>query len=236
MVSIILPTYNERDTLPLLVRQIFSTLEVPCEVIVVDDDSPDRTWELAQQLRNTYPSLKVIRRTEEKGLTSAILRGIKEARGKIICWMDCDLSMPPEILAKMIKEINGYDLVVGSRFLPGGKDARPFSYPKIFSRIINILSQLLLYADFHDYTSGFIAIKKKVIEKVGLEGDYGEYFILLITRAKKLGYKVKEIPYTCKGREIGKSKTAPDFLKFFSIGVKYLKMLIWAFMEKWQRV
>ena len=145
------------------------------------------------------------------------------------------MSMPPEVLKKMVKKIDGWDIVVGSRFLPGGKDERAPSYPYLFSKVLNLLCQSFLYHDFRDYTSGFIAVKRKVLENLSLEGDYGEYFIILIAQSKKKGYKVLEIPYICEKRRYGKTKTSPDLLSYVKKGVKYLLGVSKGAKIKWER-
>ncbi len=234
MVSVILPTYNERENLGILIDGLLRKISVKKEIIVIDDNSPDRTWEVAQEIGKKFPEVKVIRRIKERGLVSALRRGIKEAKGEIISWMDCDLSMPPEVLRRMIEKIDTYDVVVASRFFPGGKDERAPSYPYFFSRLINLLCQIFLYRDFHDYTSGFIAVKRGVTEKILLQGDYGEYFISLIVQSKKKGYKVLEIPYICQKRKYGKTKTSPNLSSFLRKGVKYLLMLKKGLVIKWE--
>ncbi len=235
MVTIILPTYNERENVRILINEICKVFPENCEIIVVDDNSPDRTWEVAEKISQRFPQVKVIRRIKEKGLTSAFRRGAKEARGEIVCWMDCDLSMSPSVLKEMVKKIDGKDIVVASRFLPGGKDDRAPSYPYLFSRAINLLCQISLYHDFRDYTSGFIAMKRQVLENISLEGDYGEYFIYLIAQAKKKGYKIAEIPYVCKTRKYGATKTSPDPLSYARKGVKYILTVIKGAKLKWQK-
>jgi len=235
MVTIILPTYNERENVRILVNEILKVFPEDCEIIVVDDNSPDGTWEVVEKISQRYPQVKIIRRINERGLTSAFKRGISESGGEIVCWMDCDLSMPPSVLKEMVNKINSADIAVGSRFIPGGKDERAPSYPYLFSRIINLLCQILLYHDFRDYTSGFIALKRKVLEDLVIEGDYGEYFIYLIAQAKKRGYRIVEVPYTCASRRYGTTKTSPNLLSYARKGVKYILTVIKGVKLKWQR-
>ena len=97
-ISVILPTYNERDNIQPLVSEIFRYLGSDAEVIIVDDTSPDGTWEKAQEIAKKNPDVKVLKRKEKLGIASAISYGISNASGKIIVWMDADFSMPPELL------------------------------------------------------------------------------------------------------------------------------------------
>ncbi len=102
MISIIIPTYNERENLEELFERVSRALEDrDFEIIIVDDDSPDKTWEKAEILGKIYP-VRVIRRTKEKGLSSAVIRGFEEVNGDIIVVMDADLQHPPEVIPKLI--------------------------------------------------------------------------------------------------------------------------------------
>ena len=92
----ILPTYNERDNIPILIEGILRAVRTPVQVLVVDDDSPDGTWQVVQEIAAQEPHVRLIRRTDERGLTSAIWAGIRAADTDAVSWMDCDLAMPPE--------------------------------------------------------------------------------------------------------------------------------------------
>src|SRR5215471_19255370 len=111
-VSIVLATFNERENILDTIENIFANLGDSAEVIVVDDDSPDRTWRLVEDLN--HPRVKVIRRVDTRGLASAFNRGILESRGAIVGWMDADMCMPPAMLPGMIAQLENYDVVVGS--------------------------------------------------------------------------------------------------------------------------
>jgi dolichol-phosphate mannosyltransferase len=224
-VSVVLPTYDEALNISDLVDEIRQALkDHELEVLVVDDDSPDGTWRIVEEKARTTPGLRLIRRTNERGLTSAISEGIRRARGDVVCWMDCDFSMPPSVLPRLVAKITqGYDLAVGSRYVEGGRDARDDTGMRVLaSRVITRLSSLLLVRDFYDYTSGFVAARRSVFEQLALRGDYGEYFIDLVFRAHRLGFRIVEIPYECVPRRRGTSKTEAGFFGFFRHGIKYL--------------
>jgi dolichol-phosphate mannosyltransferase len=112
LISIILATYNEGENIKEMIAAILSYLPDPVEVIVVDDNSPDRTWQIAGDMGD--PRVKVIRRTKARGLASAINRGIIESRGEFLGWMDADMCHPPELLPKMLAQLSGCDVVIGS--------------------------------------------------------------------------------------------------------------------------
>ncbi|MCY7367305.1 MAG: glycosyltransferase, partial [Chamaesiphon sp.] len=123
--SLVIPTFNEGQNIKQIVSILVELLDriIPedYELIVVDDDSPDRTWELARELIATYPQLRVIRRQTERGLSTAVIRGWQAARGEILGVIDADLQHPPEILLRLWAEMNqGAELAVASRNITGG--------------------------------------------------------------------------------------------------------------------
>ena len=228
-VSIILPTYNEKDNISPLILGIQSQLNnQEYEITVVDDDSPDGTWRIVQELKKNDEKINLIRRRGRSGLTSAISEGIDSSSGDIIVWMDADLSMPPEKIKDLLERVNdGYDLSVASRYVPGGgivliEKSQDSFLSAILSFVMNFVIQHLLDSSFKDYTSGFIAVKKEVLENIKLRGDYGEYFIDFVYRSMKKGYKVTEVPYICGARQYGISKTGSNLLQYVKRGQKYI--------------
>ena len=238
----ILPTFNERDNITPLIERLLANVPSPYLVLVIDDDSPDGTWEIVKNLMVQYPyqvdnptaqsGVALIRRLDEKGLTSAIQRGIDEAintyDAKIISWMDCDLSMPPEDVPKLVNVIqnNQVDVAVGSRWVDGGTDIAHGWMARVLSWIINHFAMLLLSTKIHDYTSGFIAARSEVFSKIKLRGDYGEYCIDLLCRAERRGYRLKEVPYVCVPRTAGESKTGINLWDYLSKGRKYVATIV----------
>ncbi|MFN0207913.1 MAG: polyprenol monophosphomannose synthase [Planctomycetota bacterium] len=209
-VSVVLPTYNEAENIIDLIDDIRSAMGgFVLEIIVVDDNSPDGTWKLVAEKAAVTPGLHLIHRVNERGLTSAIWAGIQHARNHVVCWMDCDFSHPPQLLPTLVSQLSqGFDLAVGSRYVEGGKDARAESRLRmLLSSIITKLANYILIPNFKDYTSGFIAIRRQVFDTIQLRGNYGEYFIDLVFRAHRSGYKFVEIPYENAPRRAGVSKT-----------------------------
>jgi dolichol-phosphate mannosyltransferase len=231
-VSVVLPTYNESENIGPLAEAIFKALGSGSEIIVVDDDSPDGTWKIIEDTAKTRQNLRLIRRIGKKGLTSALQEGIDAARGDIVCWMDCDFSMPPELYPELVACIDqGFDIAVGSRFVKGGgveiiTGSNDSVWAFILSSFLNKFVRRMLGPSFKDYTSGFIAVKKKVLDKIPLKGDYGEYFIDLIYRAIKKGYTFKEIPYLNKARSRGVSKTGTHLVQYLRRGLKYIRLTL----------
>lgn len=224
--SVVLPTYNEKDNIVTLIKEIQKHLDNDVEIIVVDDDSPDLTWKIVEDLKDD--NIKLLRRINKQCLTTAIWDGITAASGEVVVWMDTDLSMPPEKIPDLLKKIDeGYDVSVGSRYVHNGgtvivEESQDSMLSAVSSFVMNIFLQKLLGLPFKDYTSGFIAARRSVFDDIKLRGDYGEYFIDLIYNAIKKGYKVVEIPYILQARKYGVSKTGTNFLQLSKRGMKYV--------------
>jgi len=221
-VSVILPTYNEKDNIEPLIQAVLKNTPRRTEVIVVDDDSPDGTWRLVERLAKKNKNVRLLRRTKERGLTSALRDGLRLSRGRVCVWMDCDLSMPPQKIPELLAKVKqGKDIAVGSRYLRGGGveiiSGGPDSLTAfLFSMFLNRYLRFVLGSWFTDWTSGFIAVRREVLERIPLSGGYGDYFIDLVYRARKMGYRLSEIPYLCRARRAGTGKTFVnpfDFLK-----------------------
>lgn len=120
-----MPSYNERENIPEAVERIVQILgDSLFEIIIVDDNSPDKTWELVEEMHVKDSRINVIRRIDKRGLASALADGTNAAEGDIIVWMDCDLGIPPEDIIKLTAKIPEYDIAIGSRYLKGGMDTR----------------------------------------------------------------------------------------------------------------
>jgi len=233
LVCTVLPTYNECDNIDPLISGVLASAITPHLVLVVDDNSPDGTAQVVEAVAaryntSTLTQVILVRRTGEKGLTSAIQRGIDEAinthHATIVTWMDCDLSMPPQDIPRLVRAIveQGADVALGSRWIPGGADVAHGVQARTLSWIINRLAMLLVDRRVHDYTSGFIAARADVLRHIRLRGDYGEYCIDLLGRALHSGYCVQEVPYICVPRTAGASKTGANLWDYLVKGRKYV--------------
>lgn len=236
-VCTVLPTYNERGNITALIDGLLQSAITPHMVLVVDDNSPDGTGDAVEEAArrwNQEGALRVVlhRRTTERGLTSAIQCGIDLAvhtfRADIVTWMDCDLSMPPQDLPRLVRALlDGADLALGSRWIPGGADVAHDWTARLLSRAINGLAVLLIGPHAHDYTSGFIAGRAAVFHRLRLRGDYGEYCIDLLGRAARSGFAIAEVPYVCVPRTAGESKTGVNLWDYLVKGRKYVAT-IWS--------
>lgn len=233
--SVILPTYNEReninDLLSELIVYISKYIGDNFELLVVDDDSPDKTWQEVETCSEIDHRIRLIHRTGQRCLALAISEGIRQAKGEIIAWMDCDFSMPTYKLIELIKSVySAHDIAVGSRFIKGGQDVRgPVDswLVVILSRIMNWCISFILGSSFKDYTSGFVAVRREIFDNgLTIRGDYGEYFIDFIYTARKQGYKIIEVPYYCLPRRRGISKTGSNLIDYLLRGFKYILLTL----------
>jgi len=225
-VSIVLATYNERENICDVVRGIFRNVSGEVEVIVVDDDSPDQTWKLVEQMDDAR--VKLIRRVSTRGLASAFNRGIIESRGNVVGWMDADTTMPVELLAKMIEKLSRYDIAVGSRYAEGGSDNRHW-VRTLASRLINGFAGIVLGYGIKDYDSGFVVLRRSVFDKVSIiPTGYGAYFMEFLYTCRRKGLSVVEVGYGFTDRTRGFSKSAPSAIKFLWTGMGYVTRILFA--------
>ncbi len=211
LLSVIIPTYNERDNLPILLERLEAALSgLECfEAIVVDDDSPDGTWRLAEGLARTkYPWLRVVRRIGERGLGSAIIRGLREARGEYVAVIDADLQHPPELLPVMLRRAleENADVVIASRYVKGG-GVKGWSKWRLFvSKTAGLVARLLLpeVRRVKDPMSGYWLVRRSLVENVELEPRSWKVLLEILVRAKPS--RVVEVPYVFRERLHGESK------------------------------
>ncbi len=207
MISIVIPTYNEKENIKLLINKIekeAKRVKEPIELIVVDDNSPDGTWKIVQELGKKYKFLKLVKRAGKLGLTSAVLDGVKKSSGEKIIVMDADLSHPPEKLPEIARELKTYDIVIGSRNMHGGGVKNWPHHRKAISFGATSLAKAVLGIKCSDPMSGFFGIRKGIIEKTKFKTK--GYKILLNILAYNKGLRVKEIPYLFSDRHAGKTK------------------------------
>ena len=220
--SVILPTYDESGHIIELVEAIKDQLSkerISYEIIIVDDDSPDKTGVLAQKYFAKSADVRVIIRKRDRGLSAAIRCGIELAVGEVIVVMDTDFNHSPVLIPKLVAKCKRYDFVIGSRYITGGGMENKLR--EKLSYWFNIILRVILFSPVHDNLSGFFAIRREQLEKVNYDqifNGYGEYFIRLIYQAKKNGATFAEIPCFYKNRIYGYSKS-----RFFSMFRDYMK-------------
>src|SRR3989338_234837 len=205
-ISIIIPTFNESKNIAALVAQLFAIAKkenLDLELVIVDDNSPDKTGEIAEQLAKKFP-IRCIHREGKLGLGTAVVAGFKAASGNILGVMDADLSHPPEIFPELVKPIiNGdYDLTIGSRYVKGGGvEVWPFH-----RKIISLGATYLAYplTKIKDPVSGLFFLKKEVIDNVKLGAKCYKIGLEIFVKGNYKRYK--EVPYLFRNRIYGESK------------------------------
>ncbi len=221
-ISVVIPTYNEREVIAGTVRSITQEAVNLKEIIVVDDNSPDGTGELIKELSKNDLRIKLISRQDKKGLPGAIAEGILRAKGKIVLWFDADFVSVPGTITRMCQDFNSYDILLLSRYVPGGQDGRREKIRVLASKAFNSLAHFLLRTKTKDLTSGYAMARRDIFDKITFDGIYGEYFTGFIYKAERLGFKVKEMPYICLSRQKGVSKTSQNLFQFARYCLIYL--------------
>lgn len=224
-ISVIVPTFNERDNLPEILTRIHTALNgrVPFEMIVVDDDSPDLTWQLAHDLRQTFPQLRVLRRIEKKGLSSAVVDGFLMATGAKLAVIDADLQHDASILPEFSAELEQHDFVVGSRKADGGGIDGWSKRRRFVSWSATVLANTVLGTYLNDPMSGYFGVRRDVFERILPEINPKGFKILLELIHRAGSRKIKEVGYTFKPRLHGQSKLSTSVVLDFLFGIFSLK-------------
>jgi dolichol-phosphate mannosyltransferase len=217
-VLVVVPTYNERDNLrPLLAR--LHTAVPDADVLVVDDDSPDGTGRLADELAAANPRIRVLHRAEKNGLGAAYLAGFAVALGgehQVIVGMDADGSHAPEDLPALLAALDDADVALGSRYVPGGQVLNWPAHREWLSRGGNLYSRLALGVGIRDITGGYRAFRRQVLEELDL-GDVASqgycFQVDMAWRAVQAGFRVREVPITFVERERGTSKMSTAIVR-----------------------
>jgi len=210
-VSVILPTYNERGNIvPLIeaIQQHLGEAGISHEVIVVDDNSPDGTAQAVRERFGGDERVRLFVRTKERGLASAIAYGIRQARGDAVAVMDTDFNHDPALLPQMVKFLEYYDIIIGSRFTMGGGMEERWRY--LASFFFNFFIRVVLRTQVQDNLCGFFSMRREKLLSLDLERifqGYGEYFMHLLFLAWKKNYTMLEIPAFYRARTYGESKS-----------------------------
>jgi dolichol-phosphate mannosyltransferase len=206
-----LPTYEERENLEPMLRALGEVLGPADRVLVIDDNSPDGTGELADRLAGELPFVDVLHRERKDGLGRAYIAGFRlalERGAELVLEMDCDFSHDPQDVPRLIAAARDADLVLGSRYVRGGGVRDWGLVRRLISRGASLYTQLLLMP-VRDATGGFKCFRREVLEALDLDaiGSRGYMFQIETTfRVRRLGFRVLEIPITFADREVGGSK------------------------------
>ena len=231
--SLIIPSYNEGENIQEIVKILSGLLdsEIPgeYELIVVDDNSPDGTWKLAQELTVEYPQLRVMRRQQEKGLSTAVIRGWQAARGEILGVIDADLQHPPEVLLKLWQEMEmGADLAVASRHVEGGGVSEWSIIRRFLSRGAQMLGLVILpevIGRLSDPMSGYFMVRRHAIVGKSLS-PVGYKILIEVTGRGKIRW-IGEVGYVFRERQAGESKvTWKQYIEYIQHLLR-LRLSLW---------
>ncbi|NOZ06120.1 MAG: polyprenol monophosphomannose synthase [Chloroflexi bacterium] len=213
--TVVIPTYNEADNLPTLAADLLSLEIENLSVLIVDDDSPDGTGAIADDIHERYPdSFAVIHRTGKLGLGTAYVAGFQRALAEnadYIVQMDADFSHSPHYIPKFLDAIASYDTVVGSRYVPGGKLDERWSFGRYFLSwwANQVYTRAILGLKVRDVTAGFKLWRRNVLEAIDLQNVQSSGYVFQVEMAyltEKMGFRILEYPIYFEDRRIGRSK------------------------------
>jgi dolichol-phosphate mannosyltransferase len=212
VVCICLPTYNERENLEAMVDRLGEVLGNDGVVLVIDDNSPDGTGGIADRLAAGREWVHVLHREKKEGLGPAYLDGFRRALqldADLILEMDCDFSHDPADVPRLVAAAEGAELVLGSRYVPGGGTRNWGALRRLISRGGSLYAQLLLGVPIRDLTGGFKCYRRDVLETIDLDAIHSKGYAFQIEttyRAIRAGFRVVEVPIVFVDREVGGSK------------------------------
>ena len=223
-ISIILPTYNEKDNIVRLVEAIKNlNIEQTFEILIIDDNSPDGTYQFSKDKLSDDKNIKIVLRKNIRGLAFSIKEGIEKSLGDHVIVMDTDFTHDPILIKKMISLRSQYEIISGSRYVTGG-----FMENQLHGKLsyyYNIMLKFILKTKVNDNLGGYFLIKRNLLNKLEFDKifyGYGDYFFRLLYFSKNKNAKIIEIPAVYKQRIYGKSKS--NFLamlfKYFYAAVK----------------
>jgi dolichol-phosphate mannosyltransferase len=233
---IVIPTYNEAENLEWIVGRVLSAAPT-AHVLVVDDGSPDGTGEIADRLAADEPRVSAVHRSEKAGLGAAYLHGFRVALDQgydVVGEMDADGSHQPEQLHRLVDAIEGADLVIGARWIPGGSVVSWSRFRKLLSMGGNAYARLLLGVGVHDVTSGYRLFRASALRAIDLESVVSTGYCFqtdLALRCVRAGLRVREVPIEFLERERGESKMDG------AVAVESLRRITrWGVQQQWARL
>jgi dolichol-phosphate mannosyltransferase len=209
--TVVIPTYNERENIGPLVREVLA-LSLDLHILVVDDDSPDGTGAVVSRINRDNPRVRLLTRTKRKGRGSAGVQGFKTALDAGASWileMDADFSHHPRHIPDLLAHIEEYDLVLGSRFVQGGADRDRGVVRQLLTRLAGVYVRRMLNITIHDVSSGFRCFRREVFDKVDLDDmiSAGPSIVLeLLYKVCLNGFRVREVPIVFRDRRQGETK------------------------------
>ncbi|HPB46620.1 MAG TPA: glycosyltransferase family 2 protein [Microthrixaceae bacterium] len=224
--SVITPTYNEADNIEVLLDALeVALVTVPHEVIVVDDDSPDRTWERAERYAESHRNVRVLRRFSDHGLSSAVMAGMEASNGEVIAVIDADLQHDETALVAMVDMIRdgSADIVVGTRGAEGGSYGDWSVFRRFVSWVAAMIAKVFLRVQTSDPMSGFFAISRDAYLRSAPEVNPRGFKILLEFIGRNRDLRVGEVGYEFRNRVAGETKMSPSIIRSYLLAVFELR-------------
>ena len=232
-VAIVIPTYNEKETLPSLIEKIFDKIRPLVEelhVVIVDDSSPDGTADIARNLGEKFQKISVIQRPTKMGLGAAYKDGfthvLQKLESNLVVQMDADHSHDPSELVNMIEKIVDYDFIIASRHVPGSSVTGWGFRRKVTHSIAGAIAKVSANIDIEDCTSGFRMFKRSALEKIEfdkIEADGFAFQIEVLYQLKQKGFRGLEVPTTFVNRTKGESKmSSSEVIQFIRMCLSYI--------------
>lgn len=223
-VSIIIPAHNEAASITDTIRQLEAALKLDYEIIVVDDHSTDQTAQVVKGLSREFGNIGLVPNINQPGFARALKTGFGAANGELVVPVMADLCDDPQTIPKMYEKMSeGFDVVCGSRYMPGGKKIGGPGAKTFFSRFVSLSLHFLIKIPTHDVANAFKMYKKEVISALVINAEGFEISAEIPLKAFFAGYKIAEVPTTWLDRKSGKSK-----FNVVKQGQCYLKLYLWA--------
>jgi dolichol-phosphate mannosyltransferase len=229
---VLIPTYNERENIEELVREVLALpLELDISVLVVDDNSPDGTGDVVRRLAEQDARLRLLIRLKRRGRGAAGIDGFKEAlnlAADYVIEMDGDLSHQPRFIPFLLEHAQRFDLVIGSRFVPGGRDAERSFVRRFITFLVRNFIRRYFHLSVRDVSSGFRCFRRRVLEEVDLDDliSVGPSLVLeILYKASLAGFSIAEVPIVFADRKKGKTKlTLLTLLETFVMVIKFKRL------------
>ncbi len=226
LLTVVTPTYNEAENLPILVTELHRALQgIDHEIVVADDDSPDGTWRVAEDLAEDDPTIRVMRRFHDKGLSAAVLDGMSIARAPYLAVIDADLQHDPDALPAMLDEVrSGADVCVGSRSTEGGGFGDWSASRRFVSWVATVIARILLRVPVSDPMSGFFVISEEAYARTAPSINPRGFKVLLEFIGRNKDLTVTEVGYTFRNRTHGETKLNGSVIRSYLLGVAELRL------------
>ncbi|MCB0952412.1 MAG: glycosyltransferase family 2 protein [Microthrixaceae bacterium] len=227
IVSVITPTFNEVENLPVLVPRIHAALgDTPHEIVIADDNSPDRTWAVAEEIAAGDDSVVVLRRFHDHGLSAAVLDGMSAARAPYLAVIDADLQHDPSVLGEMLARLRAgdADVVVGSREADGGGYGEWSARRRFVSWVAAGIARLFLRVPTGDPMSGYFMLTRGAYESTAAEINPLGFKILLEFIGRNRALRVQDVGYTFANRVHGETKLKPSVIRSYLLAVAELRL------------